>query len=85
MSTQLIKPIFCISLTRRRSTTEKQTSLFVLKGINFQPLLPAFTKKGIDRVNCLTLLKAETGKLTKIPDFFLVKPQEINITEKKFY
>ena len=43
MSTQLIKPILCISLTRRRSTTEKQTSLFVLKGINFQPLLPAFT------------------------------------------
>ena len=39
----------------------------------------------IDIVNRLSLLRVDKGKLTKIPDFFSVKSQEINSTEYKFY
>ena len=69
MSTQLIKPIF-VYYTPARSTTEKLTALFLMR--NQFSATPTFTTP---------LVRLEKGKLTKIPDSFLVKSQEINSSE----
>ena len=77
-----MKPIFGVFHSRTQHLWETNCIIFYDESIFSHSYIYI---KGFDRVKRLSLPRVEKGKLTKIPDFFLVKSQDINSTEKKVY